>query len=207
MPAKSLSVPGLMMPTDRTMYCERRANCLRENGRGDAMRAWALGWIVSPFWIGALACPVMAFVPRSGSTVVVSQAIHDDLYLAGGTVMTTAAVDGDVVAAGGTVDLTGVRRPGALRPEHPSPAQSSARPAGNVRHGNGRSRFKCGTRRSRNSGISTWFRPRQPPKPSCDMPVSCRFRVDHQETFCKLDKIRQISRILRLRCRDYGAGR
>lgn len=49
----------------------------------------------------------MAFVPRTGNTVVVSEAIQDDLYLAAGTVMTTAAVDGDVVAAGGTVDLGG----------------------------------------------------------------------------------------------------
>ena len=78
------------------------------------MRAWARSWILSLFWIGVLACPAMAFVPRSGNTVVVSQAIQDDLYLAGGTVMTTAAVDGDVVAAGGTVDLTGGATGGVL---------------------------------------------------------------------------------------------
>jgi hypothetical protein len=71
------------------------------------MRTWARRCIVCAVWIGALALPAMAFVPRVGKTVVVSEALQDDLYLAGGTVTATAAVDGDVVAAGGTVDLAG----------------------------------------------------------------------------------------------------
>jgi hypothetical protein len=78
------------------------------------MRAWARGWILSFLWIAVLACPAMAFVPRSGNIVVVSQTVQDDLYLAGGTVMTTAAMDGDVVAAGGTVDLAGGATGGVL---------------------------------------------------------------------------------------------
>ena len=78
------------------------------------MQAWARGWVLSLCLIGLLACPAVAFVPRSGNTVVVSQAIQDDLYLAGGTVMTTAAVDGDVVAAGGTLDLAGDATGGVL---------------------------------------------------------------------------------------------
>jgi hypothetical protein len=78
------------------------------------MRAWALGWTLGLLSIAVLARPAMAFIPRSGNTVVVSQAVHDDLYLAGGTVMTTAVVDGDVVAAGGTVDLAGGATGGVL---------------------------------------------------------------------------------------------
>lgn len=78
------------------------------------VRAWARGWILGFFWIGVFASPAMGFVPRSGSTVVVSQVLKDDLYLAGGTVITTAAVDGDVVAAGGTLDLAGGATGGML---------------------------------------------------------------------------------------------
>jgi hypothetical protein len=71
------------------------------------MRRWGVCWIVSILSFGAFACPATALVPRTGQTVVVSEALHDDLYLAGGTVTVTAAVDGDVMAAGGTVDLAG----------------------------------------------------------------------------------------------------
>jgi hypothetical protein len=71
------------------------------------MRKWGRCWIASVLWIAALALPAMAFVPRTGQTVVVSEALQDDLYLAGGTVTATAAVDGDVAATGGTVDLAG----------------------------------------------------------------------------------------------------
>lgn len=62
---------------------------------------------MSVLWIGTLSLPAMAFVSRTGQTVVVSESLQDDLYLAGGTVTATGPVDGDVVAAGGTVDLTG----------------------------------------------------------------------------------------------------
>ena len=68
------------------------------------MQRWGCCWIMSLVSIGALALPAMAFTPRTGQAVVVSEALHDDLYLAGGTVTATAAVDGDVVAAGGTVE-------------------------------------------------------------------------------------------------------
>jgi len=71
------------------------------------MRRWGGCWIVSILSIGAFAFPAMALVPRTGQTVVVSEALHDDLYVAGGTVTMSAAIDGDVTAAGGTVDLTG----------------------------------------------------------------------------------------------------
>jgi cytoskeletal protein CcmA (bactofilin family) len=78
------------------------------------MRAWASAWILGLGFISMFAGPAMAFVPRSGSTVIVSQAIPDDLYLAGGTVMTSAPVDGDIVAAGGNVDLAGGASGGVL---------------------------------------------------------------------------------------------
>ncbi len=75
------------------------------------MRARGLVRNRSGPWLGVAAlllatpAPALAFVARSGSSVVVSEAIHDDLYAAGGTVTVTAAVKGDVVAAGGTVEL------------------------------------------------------------------------------------------------------
>ena len=71
------------------------------------MRRCGCRWVITVLSIGALALPAVAFVPRTGQTVVVSEALQDDLYLAGGTVTATAKVDGDVVAAGGTVDLAG----------------------------------------------------------------------------------------------------
>jgi len=43
------------------------------------MRTWACCAIASVLWIGALALPAMAFVPRTGKTVVVSEALQDDL--------------------------------------------------------------------------------------------------------------------------------
>src|SRR3989337_2905575 len=51
--------------------------------------------------------PALAFVPRAGQTVVFSESLEDDLYIAGGTVDVSGDVDGDVVAAGGTVTLSG----------------------------------------------------------------------------------------------------
>jgi cytoskeletal protein CcmA (bactofilin family) len=55
----------------------------------------------------AFPLPALAIVPRGGSTVVVGEAISDDLYVAGGTVDVTGQIDGDIVAAGGTVTLSG----------------------------------------------------------------------------------------------------
>ena len=78
------------------------------------MRACPRGLILTLVGIVVLSSPVAAFAPRSGNTVVVSQAVQDDLYLAGGTVLTTAAVDGDVVAFGGTVELGGDATGGVL---------------------------------------------------------------------------------------------
>jgi len=78
------------------------------------MRRWAGSAVASAFAIVALAVPAAAFVSRSGQTVVVTQAIQDDLYVAGGSVATNAPVEGDVVAAGGSVDLRGVVGGGVL---------------------------------------------------------------------------------------------
>jgi len=78
------------------------------------MRTWGSCWILSVLWIGAVPLPALAFAPRTGQTVVVSEALQDDLYVAGGTVTATAPVDGDVVAAGGTVHLVGEVSGGVL---------------------------------------------------------------------------------------------
>lgn len=59
-----------------------------------------LGWLAAP-------SPALAFVPRTGNVVVVSEPLQDDVYISGGTVQVASAVDGDVVVAGGTVTLTG----------------------------------------------------------------------------------------------------
>jgi len=74
--------------------------------------AAALGLVVVLLFL--LAGPAAAFVPRAGSTVVVAEAVQDDLYVAGGTVEVSGEVDGDVVAAGGTLTLTGTARGGIL---------------------------------------------------------------------------------------------
>jgi len=58
--------------------------------------------------------PALAFVPRAGQTVIFSESLEDDLYIAGGTVDVTGTVDGDVVAAGGTVTLSGPASGGIL---------------------------------------------------------------------------------------------
>ncbi len=58
--------------------------------------------------------PALAFVPRGGQTVIFSESLEDDLYIAGGTVDVTGTVDGDVVAAGGTVTLSGPASGGIL---------------------------------------------------------------------------------------------
>lgn len=56
---------------------------------------------------GILAAPALAFEPRAGDTVLVSESVDDDLYATGGTVEVTGTVNGDVVAAGGTLRLSG----------------------------------------------------------------------------------------------------
>jgi hypothetical protein len=72
------------------------------------------------FWLVIALLPVVAparaaaFVAHSESTAVVSEPVHDDLYVTGGTVTVTAPVDGDVVAAGGTIDLEGAAGGGVL---------------------------------------------------------------------------------------------
>jgi uncharacterized membrane protein YccF (DUF307 family) len=68
--------------------------------RGIAAAAGLVVILTSPL-------PAMAFEPRAGSTIVVAEAIEDDLYVAGGTIDVTGNVDGDITAAGGTITLTG----------------------------------------------------------------------------------------------------
>ena len=81
------------------------------------MRRWEICWIVSVLWIGGVTLPAEAFAPRAGQTVVVSEALQDDLYVAGGTVTVTAPIDGDLVTGGGAVDLTGDVSGGVLAAE------------------------------------------------------------------------------------------
>jgi cytoskeletal protein CcmA (bactofilin family) len=73
------------------------------------MRIWessvTLGLVLALVSIPAL--PAAAFVPRAGNTVVVADAVADDLYVAAGTINVTGDVDGDVTAVGGTITLTG----------------------------------------------------------------------------------------------------
>jgi hypothetical protein len=84
----------------------------KESGPRTRLRVKRWVWAVSV----VIACPLpaLAFVSRSGPTVIISQNIQDDLYLAGRIVTSTAAVDGDVAAAGGQVDLTGQTTGGVL---------------------------------------------------------------------------------------------
>lgn len=72
-------------------------------------RAGAVGFLLL-----LVAAPVLAFVPRAGDTVTVTEAIADDLYVAGGTVRVTGDVDGDIVAAGGTVSVESQTTGGVL---------------------------------------------------------------------------------------------
>lgn len=73
-----------------------------------------LMWVLVAAVMIALPPPALAFVPRAGDTVLVSEPIQDDLYAAGGTVTVSGAIDGDVVAAGGTVALTSAVTGGVL---------------------------------------------------------------------------------------------
>ncbi len=73
-----------------------------------------VAWLAAATVATVLPAPAMAFAPRAGNTVVVSQAVQDDLYAAGGVVTATAPVDGDLVAAGGTVELDGPVTGGVL---------------------------------------------------------------------------------------------
>ncbi len=63
-----------------------------------------------------LAAPVtaLAFTPRAGGQVIVSEPIADDLYVAGGSVEVSGTVEGDVVAAGGSVTVSGSANGGIL---------------------------------------------------------------------------------------------
>ncbi len=58
-------------------------------------------------WCLAIASPALAFVPRAGNVIVVSEPIQDDVYLSGGTVGVVGAIDGDLAAVGGTLTLAG----------------------------------------------------------------------------------------------------
>lgn len=73
------------------------------------MRIWGmigtLGLVL--LLVSIPAVPAAAFVPRAGNTVVVAEAVSDDLYVAGGTVSVTGDVDGDVTTVGGTITLSG----------------------------------------------------------------------------------------------------
>ena len=66
-----------------------------------------LAVLLAAAWLLAAPIPVLAFTPRAGDAVVVTETITDDLYAAGGTVEVSGTVDGDVVAAGGSVTLSG----------------------------------------------------------------------------------------------------
>ncbi len=70
--------------------------------------------ILAALLVLAAPVPALAFVPRGGQTVVFSESLQDDLYIAGGTVDVTGTVDGDIVAAGGTVTLGGPATGGVL---------------------------------------------------------------------------------------------
>jgi len=78
------------------------------------MRGYRLTVALSFALVLAVPIQATAFVPRAGSTVIVTEQIRDDLYVAGGTVEVTGEVDGDVVAAGGTVTLSGPATGGIL---------------------------------------------------------------------------------------------
>lgn len=78
------------------------------------MGSYRLAVALSVVFVLALPIQAMAFVPRAGSTVVVTEQIRDDLYVAGGTVEVSGEVDGDVVAVGGTVTLGGPATGGIL---------------------------------------------------------------------------------------------
>ena len=77
-------------------------------------RRWAGTGVACALAIAALAPPAAAFVSRSGQSIVVTEAIQDDLYAAGGRVAVNGPVEGDVVAAGGSVDLGGAVGGGVL---------------------------------------------------------------------------------------------
>ncbi|MGH2454486.1 MAG: hypothetical protein ACRDF5_12160 [bacterium] len=63
--------------------------------------------LLAALWLLVAPLPVLAFTPRGGDAVVVSETIDDDLYAAGGTVEVSGTVNGDVAAAGGSVTLGG----------------------------------------------------------------------------------------------------
>ncbi|MGH2398762.1 MAG: bactofilin family protein, partial [bacterium] len=71
------------------------------------MDGYKLAAVIALVLVLALPIPALAFVPRAGNTVVVTEQVRDDLYIAGGTVEVSGEVDGDVVAAGGTLTLSG----------------------------------------------------------------------------------------------------
>ncbi len=53
----------------------------------------------------AVPAPALAFVPRAGDTVTISDAIRDDVYAAGQRVTVMAPIDGDLVAAAQNVTV------------------------------------------------------------------------------------------------------
>ena len=61
-------------------------------------RCAAAGTII--LLILGIPAPALAFVPRGGGTVIISDPLQDDLYVGGQTIEIRAPIDGDVVAAG-----------------------------------------------------------------------------------------------------------
>lgn len=66
-----------------------------------------VAFALAALWVLTAPLPVMAFTPRAGNAVVVSEDLRDDLYAAGGTVEVSGSIDGDAVVAGGSVTVSG----------------------------------------------------------------------------------------------------
>jgi cytoskeletal protein CcmA (bactofilin family) len=70
--------------------------------------------LLAAAWLLGAPVPALAFTPRAGDAVIVTEPIADDLYAAGGTVEVSGTVEGDIVAAGGSVTLSGSASGGVL---------------------------------------------------------------------------------------------
>jgi cytoskeletal protein CcmA (bactofilin family) len=66
-----------------------------------------LAVLLAALWLLLVPLPVLAFTPRAGDAVVVTETITDDLYAAGGTVEISGTLDGDVAAVGGSITVSG----------------------------------------------------------------------------------------------------
>jgi len=81
-----------------TVQEARRAEVIRM--KGTVLAIAVLWWLATP-------SPALAFVPRADKVVVVSDSIHDDVYISGGTIVVSGAIDGDLAVVGGTMTLSG----------------------------------------------------------------------------------------------------